>query len=92
MSFEAADDGLVVGVTGARPAVHDDIHCRELVLMMPERFADQAFDLVAPYGITDDARRYGEAETGRSSRIRSHKDGKHRIGRATCILIDAVEV
>ena len=60
--------------------------------MVTKRFADQAFYAITPHGVTDDARRYGEPETGRSSRIRSHKDGKHRIGRATCILIDAVEV
>jgi len=92
MSFEAAHDGLVVGIAGAGSAVDDNIHGREQMLMMTERFADEAFDLVPSHGIADDARGYGESETCGSSCIRSNEYGKHRIGKATRILIDAIEV
>jgi len=92
MSFEATHDGLVVGIAGTGSAVDHDIHCREQMLMVAEGFADEAFDLVPSHGIADDARRYGESETRGSSCIRSNEDGEHRIGEATCIFIDAIEV
>jgi len=92
MSFEAAHDGFVVGITGAGPAVDDNVHGRKQMLMMAKRFADETFDLVPSHGIANDARRYGESETRGSSCIRSNEDGEHRIGKATRILIDAIEV
>ena len=58
MPFEAADDRLIIGIAGPRSAVDDNIHGREQMLMMTKRFADEAFDLVPPYSVADDARRY----------------------------------
>jgi len=92
MSFEAAHDRLVVSIASAGPAVDHDVHGREQVLMMTERLADEALDQIPPHGVADNSRRYGESETRGSSCIRSDKDGEHRIGKATRVLIDAIEL
>ncbi len=62
------------------------------MLEVAKRFSNQTLHLIASHGTTDDTRRHRQSETSSSSVIWTYKDGKHRIGKATCILVDAIEI
>ena len=61
------------------------------MLMLPKRFANQAFDAVTPHGVADDARGDRKSKTGLASTVGSCKDGEQIIGGAARLTIDAIE-
>ena len=53
MQLKAFGDGGIVSVARTRARVDDDIHCGQLVLMLPERFPNEALDAIATDRDTD---------------------------------------
>jgi hypothetical protein len=90
--FETAHDRCVIGGPRTGAPIDDDIDVRKLMLMLPEGFANQPFDPIAPNGATDNSCRHREPKTSGRTRIRSHKNRKHRIREAPCVFIDAIKV
>lgn len=55
MTLETARECGVVRIARSRACIDDEIHSRQLMLMVAKRLADQALDVIAPDRITDNA-------------------------------------
>jgi hypothetical protein len=91
MTLEATRERSVVGIAGRRACIDDQIHSRQLMLMMAKRLADQALDVIAPNRITDNASGNRQSQAGRLSAGAAREDCEEGIGRAARIAIDAIE-
>ena len=92
MTLETAHDRCVVGITGARAGVDDDVDGRQLMLVMSKRFANQALQVIALDRTTDDAGCNGESQSSSGTAIGANEDREQSIGEPSCVLIDAIEV
>ncbi|HKU14531.1 MAG TPA: hypothetical protein VJQ52_09060 [Steroidobacteraceae bacterium] len=91
MALEAARDRGIVRVASCGTRIDDEIHCGQLMLMLAERFADEAFDAVAADGVPHDAGgdRQSKAGHGRAGVTRKYRE--ESVGRAARIPIHAIE-
>ena len=67
MPLEAACDRCVVRVARAGSRVDDEVHRRQLVLMLPKRFADETFDAITADCIPHDAGGDRQSKAGNAS-------------------------
>jgi hypothetical protein len=90
--LEALNDGCIGRIARARTRVDDDVHGRQLVLVLPKRFADETFDPVAPDCNADDFRSDRQTEPRRRPARGASKDSEVRVGETARIAIDAIEL
>ena len=89
--FEAARDRCVVRIARAGARIDDEIHCGQFMLMLAERFPDQALDAVARTASQRCGRHIANPRrgTGRAGVARKYRE--KAVGRAARITIHAIE-
>ena len=92
MFFKTTCDGWIICITSARARIDDDIDGRQLMLVKPKRFSDQAFDAIAPHGIANESRRHRQSESCCGATIGTNENRKLCIGETSRIFVDAIEV
>src|ERR1044071_2856312 len=92
MTFQAAQDAGVVGITSTGAGIDHDVDVGQLMLMLAKGFSDQAFDPIAPNSAAHHSGSRGQSEARRMVAAVADEDGEHCIAQATRIAIDAIEV
>lgn len=92
MALEAASEGFVVGVADAGACVDDDIHRRQLMLMMAKRLANDTLQSIAPNGVAGDASRDRQSQARMGKVVAAYENSKQAIGEPSRILVDAIEL
>ncbi|HEY8537995.1 MAG TPA: hypothetical protein VIL28_03950 [Steroidobacteraceae bacterium] len=92
MALETASDSFVVGVANAGARINDNVHRRQLMLMVPERFADDTLQPIAPNGIAGGASPDRQPQPGMRKAVAANENRKQRIGETSRILVDAIEL
>jgi|GEM_PF-3029987 hypothetical protein len=92
MALEAAPDSFVVGVADAGTRVDDNVHRRQFMLMVPERFANDTLQPIAPNGVADDASPDRQPQARMGKVVAAYENSKQAIGETSRILVDAIEL
>jgi hypothetical protein len=92
MYRETGLDCPVVGLGGAGPRVDYQVHRRQLLLDVTERFADEPLDPVTRYGPTGRLDPYREAQPHMTDCVVPGDDEEERIRGPKATLVDRVEL
>ncbi len=61
MFFEALRDGRALRIAYAGARIHDDIDCRQQMLMPTKRLPDQALHSIPTHSVSNESSRHREA-------------------------------
>lgn len=76
MTFEAAQDRIIVGVSHSASGVDHDICGGQTMLVKAKRLPHQALDQIAPDRVSDVPCRHGQPEAGGSVGVGANQHGE----------------
>lgn len=80
------------GLFGAASSAHDEINVRQLMLMEPERFADDAAEPVALHAAAGGTNRNSKPQTRATLVIQERSHAKESITKPPAVRICRIEV
>ena len=91
MARQAGADLRVRRLAGSDPGIHDEIHGRQLLLVVSKRLTRETLDAVAVDRVPGSLDADGQSETRAAKRVVPRDDQKQRIGRPLTFTVNGVE-
>ena len=92
MARDAGPDLRVRGLAGRAPCIHHEIHGRQLLLAMSERFAHETLEAVTVDGIAGGLHADREPEACMANDVRPRDHHKQRVGGALALPVNSVKL
>ena len=92
MPFETAHNTGIISVARSGARIDDNVHGRQIVLVLSKRLAYQPLDTVATHGIPNNTCRNREPQAWRRPGIGADEDGEQSISKTFRVTINAIEI
>lgn len=92
MPFEAPSNTDIISAARRGARVYDNVHGRQIMLVMSKRLSYQPLDAIATDRVADYARSDRQSKPRLGAPIRPRENGKPGIGGALRVPIDAIEI